>query len=228
MKISFKNISVKTFFYLLAMAGLVFVFVIIANQVILRSGHGFIYQGDDRFLKVPKSQVALVLGARVYQNGNMSPIFEDRAKVALRLYQEGKVKKILVSGDHGREDYDEVNAAKEFFLKEGVPGDDLFLDHAGFDTYDSLYRARDIFQAESLIVCTQDFHLPRAVYIGRKLGLEVCGISADLQPYFGSQRWELRENAARVKAFLNVLFKVKPKFLGPAIPLSGSSSSSWD
>jgi vancomycin permeability regulator SanA len=226
------NFSRKVF-YKIFIAGLVvfvlvFVFVVLSNFLILSSGKKFIYQGDNRFANVPKAQTALVLGARVYQNGSMSPIFEDRAKVALRLYQEGKVQKILVSGDHGRKNYDEVNAAKEFFLDNGVPGEDVFLDHAGFDTYDSLYRARAVFQAESLIVCTQDFHLPRAVYIGRKLGLEVYGISADLQPYLGSQRWELRENAARVKAFVNALFKVKPKFLGPAIPLSGESSKSWD
>jgi SanA protein len=228
MKIKFKNILLKIIICGLTLSALAFVFILVSDQIVLTSAHGFIYQGDSRFSNVPKAQAALVLGARVWQDGTMSPIFEDRAKVALRLYQEGKVEKILVSGDHGRKNYDEVNAAKKFFLDNGVPGKDIFLDHAGFDTYDSLYRARDVFAAKSLIICTQDFHLPRAIYLGRKLGLEVYGVSADLQSYVGETRINLREKLARTKALIDIFLHSKPKFLGPVIPLSGDNFPSWD
>lgn len=204
------------------------VFVLVSNKIVVDSSRGYIYKGDSRFSDVPKAQAALVLGARVWRDGSMSAIFEDRAKVALELYKEGKVEKILVSGDHGRKDYDEVNAAKKFLLANGVPGNDIFLDHAGFDTYASMYRARDVFDAKSLIICTQDFHLPRAVYLGRELGLEVHGVSADLQPYVGATRRNLREQLAHAKAVIDIIIRAKPKFLGPVIPLSGDSFASWD
>lgn len=173
-------------------------------------------------------QAALVLGAKVYNNGQMSDIFKDRVKPAIELYKEGKVEKILVSGDHGRKDYDEVNSAKEYLLENGVKQEDIFLDHAGFDTYDSLYRAKYIFQAQSLVVVTQDFHLPRALYIANKLGIESCGVGADLHQYYGKEARNRREILAKVKAWLDIVFNSKPKYLGDAIPLSDSGLDSWD
>jgi|WetSurMetagenome_2_1015567.scaffolds.fasta_scaffold301089_1 SanA protein len=227
-KINFKRNIFKIFVAGAIILFLAVIFIFISNEIVWRAGQNLAYKGESRFSDVPKSQAALVLGARVWRDGSMSAIFEDRAKTALRLYREGKVEKILVSGDHGRKNYDEVNAAKKFFLANGVPGKDIFLDHAGFDTYDSLYRARDIFAAQSLIICTQDFHLPRAIYIGRGLGLEVYGVSSDLQPYVGEFRRNLREKIARTKAVFDMIIKAKPKFLGPIIPLSGDSFASWD
>lgn len=173
-------------------------------------------------------QAALVLGARVWNNGELSDIFKDRVKTAIELYKNKKVGKILVSGDHGQTDYDEVNAAKEFLLVNGVKDEDIFLDHAGFDTYDSLYRARDVFKAGSLIVVTQDFHLPRALYLADKLGLDACGVSADLQKYLGESARNRREKLANIKAWLNIVFNSKPKYLGDIIPLSGSGLETWD
>ena len=178
--------------------------------------------------KVPSAQAALVLGAKVQTNGQLSDILKDRADTALDLYRAKKVRIILASADHGAPEYDEVNALKKYFLDNGVAERDLFLDHAGFDTYDSLYRARDIFKAESLIVVTQDFHLPRAVYIGQALGLRVVGVAADKHVYIGAFRNSLREVVARVKACINITMHAKPRFLGPAIPLSGTSTLSWD
>ncbi len=173
-------------------------------------------------------KAALVLGAKVWNNGSLSDIFKDRVKTAIELYNIGKVDKILVSGDHGRVDYDEVNAAKEYLLENNIKPEDIFLDHAGFDTYDSLYRARKIFQADSLIVVTQDFHLPRALYIADKLEIDTCGVSADLQRYYGEDARNRREVLAKVKAWLNVVFNSKPKYLGDTIPLSGSGLNTWD
>ena len=173
-------------------------------------------------------QAALVLGAKVWNNGQMSDIFEDRVKTAIDLYNNGKVKKILISGDHGQKNYDEVNAAKDYLLNNNVKPEDIFLDHAGFDTYDSLYRAMYVFKAESLVVITQDFHLPRALYIANKLGMESCGVSADLHKYSGESAMNRREVLAKVKAWLNITFNSKPKYLGNEMPLSGSGLSTWD
>ncbi|HBU06542.1 MAG TPA: hypothetical protein DEB09_00485 [Candidatus Magasanikbacteria bacterium] len=178
--------------------------------------------------QVGQFQTALVLGAKVNNNGSLSAILGDRAKTALELYQNKKVQKILVSGDHGTTEYDEVNAMKKYFLDNGVLAEDIFLDHAGFDTYDSIYRARDIFQVESVIIVTQRFHLPRALYMAKNLGLNAKGFSADKQIYKGEARLEFRESLARIKAFFSILFNTKPKFLGEVIPITGDSRLSWD
>jgi vancomycin permeability regulator SanA len=177
---------------------------------------------------LPAADAVLVLGAAVWRNGRMSDVFYDRATVALEVYRQGLVKKILVSGDHSRGDYDEVNIAKDFFLKNGVPGDDIFVDYAGFDTYDSIYRAKKIFQVDSMIISTQEFHLPRAMYLARRLGIEASGIKADLRPYNLGFYNFLRENAARAKAFWDISANAFPKFLGAPIPITGSGRASWD
>ncbi len=173
-------------------------------------------------------QAALVLGARVYSNGTLSGIFQDRIDTAIDLYRNNKVDKILVSGDHGQDNYDEVNVAKNYLLSKNIKKEDIFLDHAGFDTYDSIYRAKEIFQAESLIVVTQNFHLKRALYIANSLDVDVCGYSSDLHRYYGENKRQAREVLAKVKAWFNVVLNSKPKYLGDKIPLSESSLNSWD
>ena len=185
----------------------------------------YIYQEMEN---VPQAKVALVLGAKVGQDGTLSPIYQDRVQTAFELYESKKVEKILVSGDHGRENYDEVNSVKNYLLEKGVAGEDIFLDYAGFDTYDSLYRAKEIFQVSSLVVVTQNFHLPRAVYIGKSIGLEVSGMSADKHLYFNSKYSELREKFSKIKAFLDVNLNSKPKFLGEKISIDGDGRKSWD
>lgn len=176
----------------------------------------------------PEAQAALLLGAKVYADGGLSGMLQDRADTAIELYENGKVKKILVSGDHGTAGYDEVNTIKKYLLEKGVKGEDIFLDHAGFDTYDSLYRAKEIFQVRSVVIASQDFHLPRAVYIARGLGLEAYGVSADKHTYGNIGASRAREILADVKAFWDVSLSVKPKYLGGSIPLSGDSKKSWD
>lgn len=178
--------------------------------------------------KIPKTDVALILGAKVYRDGRLSDMLKDRADTAIDLYNSGKVKRILMSGDHGTPEYDEVNAVKDYLLEKGVNGEDIFLDHAGFDTYDSIYRAKEIFEARTVVITSQDFHLPRAVYIGRGLGLEAYGVSADKHTYGNIEGNIAREFLADVKAFWDVNLSVKPTFLGPSIPLSGDSKKSWD
>jgi len=177
---------------------------------------------------LPEAQAVMILGASVYRSGQMSDVFRDRATVALAVYNAGKAEKILVSGDHSTGDYDEVNAAKKFLLEKGVPPEDIFVDYAGFDTYDSVYRAKYIFKVKSLIISTQDFHLPRALYLARGLGIEASGISADLRTYSWGMRNFFRENGARVKAFWELATNDKPKFLGDQIPITGDGRNSWD
>lgn len=216
----------KKIFIFFILAGFVgFLFIFIINFYIYSKSKHLIYSNIE---KAPKSYTALILGARV-NGGQLSDILSDRAKTALELYQKEKVEKILVSGDHGREEYDEVNAVKDFLINKGVSPQDIFLDHAGFDTYDSIYRAKKIFKVGSIIIVTQNFHLPRAVYIGKKLGIkEVGGVSADKQLYVGAFYHKKRELLSCVKAFFNVAFKAKPKFLGKEIPINGDGRDSWD
>ncbi len=189
------------------------------------SGDIFQYNELDQ---VSPSQVALVLGAKVYADGRLSLMLTDRVDTAFELYAHGKVQRILVSGDHGKTTYDEVNSMKNYLLTKGVKPEDLFLDHAGFDTYDSVYRAKELFLADSVTVVTQCFHVYRAVYIGKSLGMKIQGVCADKREYAGMVWNELREVLARSKAWVDVHTGAKPKFLGEPIPLSGDSHKSWD
>lgn len=172
---------------------------------------------------VPYTEVAVVLGASVYR-GKPSPVLERRAAKAVELYLAGKVGKILVTGDNGALTYDEVTPVRKYLLEAGIPAGDIFLDHAGFDTYSSMYRARDVFLADSITVVTQDFHLPRSVYIARHLGIEAYGIIAGGD---GSDKDYVREIPASGKAVLDLVLHRVPKYLGETIPLSGDGSTTW-
>lgn len=170
-----------------------------------------------------ESRVILVLGAHVTSTGQVSIMLRDRLECAYRLYMDGKAPKILVSGDHGRKDYDEVNAMRSYLLNKGVPSEDIFMDHAGFDTYDSIYRTKAIFEAENAIIVTQEFHVLRALYIADRLGLSATGVACDTYVYPDLTYLRIREVGARMKAFLQAgVFKPNPRFLGDTISLFGS------
>src|SRR3989344_3077272 len=173
---------------------------------------------------VPRTEVALVLGASVYR-GKPSPVLAERADVAVALYRANKASKILVTGDNGALSYDEVTPVRKYLLGAGIPSQDIFLDHAGFDTYSSMYRAREVFLARSLTIVTQDFHLPRALWIARHLGLEAFGVVAEGGEH--SPNDYVREIPASIKAILNVMTERQPKYLGPTIPLSGNGEETW-
>lgn len=173
---------------------------------------------------LPKTQAALVLGAGLLTNGKLSPIFKDRIDTAILLYKAKKVETILVSGDDGTTDHNEVNPAREYLLTQGVPARDIFLDHAGFDTYSSMYRASIIFKVKSVIIVTQSFHLPRSVFIARKLGIKAYGTPADQHPYRFKNN--VREVLANVKAVLDILRNRTPKYLGEEIPITGTGYES--
>ncbi|MFD0698642.1 vancomycin high temperature exclusion protein [Paenibacillus sp. GCM10027628] len=179
--------------------------------------------------QAPRADAILVLGAYVQPDGTPSTMLHDRLQVALDLYRSQTSDKVLVSGDHGQKDYDEVNAMRMFMEKHDVEPANLFLDHAGFSTYESLYRARDIFKVHKVVIVTQEYHLKRAVYIARQMGLEAYGVAADLQTYRGMPRFAAREIAARNKDFMLVhVFKPKPTYLGDEIPISGDGRLTRD
>lgn len=188
--------------------------------VIVSSSRQHVYENIE---DVPQADAALILGAAILRNGNLSPVLKDRVDQAIELYQAGKVEKIIASGDNSTKDYNEVQPIRTYLRAAGIPDEDIFLDYAGFDTYSSIYRARDVFLAKSLSIVSQSFHLPRAVFIARKLGLEASGVSADrghykLVNYF-------REMLADVKAAANLLSAREPKYLGDPIPLSGEEGA---
>jgi SanA protein len=169
-----------------------------------------------------------VLGAHVGNNGTPSTVLAERLDAGLELYRHGKIKRFLLSGDHGRAKYDEVNNMKLYLTGRGVPECDIFLDHAGFDTYNSMVRAQKIFLVTDAIIITQEFHLSRAIFIARKKGLNVCGFIAPIPPQLPVKYLKFRESIASLKAFGEILIHRNPKFFGPKIPITGDSKLSYD
>ena len=170
----------------------------------------------------------IVLGCLVRSNGEPSDMLADRLRGGIELYELGVSPKLLMSGDHGREDYDEVNAMKQYAIDSGVPSEDIFMDHAGFSTYDSIYRAKEIFGADKIIIVTQEYHLYRALYIAKALDIEAFGVSADYRKYRGQTTRDVREILARNKDFLYALTKPEPTYLGEPISLETSGDVTND
>lgn len=169
----------------------------------------------------------IVMGAGV-SDGVPSPMLEDRLLEGISLWESGASQKILMSGDHGREEYDEVNVMKQFAIDRGVPSSDVFMDHAGFSTYETMYRARDVFSAKKVVIVTQQYHLYRAIYVARQLGLEAYGVASDPREYAGQPVREAREILARVKDFVMCIFEPKPTYLGEVIPVFGDGDLTND
>ena len=170
----------------------------------------------------------IVLGCQVKADGSLSHILRDRLMRGVELYKEQAAPKLLMSGDHGQKSYDEVNAMKQYAIENGVPSENVFMDHAGFSTYETVYRARDVFEAEKVIIVTQEYHLYRALYIAKQLGVEAYGVPADLNRYAGQSMRDLREILARNKDFAKCIFKPEPTYLGEAIPVSGNGDTTND
>ena len=170
----------------------------------------------------------IVLGCQVRDDGTLSHMLRDRLMRGLEVYHAGAAPKLLMSGDHGRIDYDEVNAMKQYAIENGVPSEDVFMDHAGFSTYETVYRAKEIFEADKVIIITQEYHLYRALYIADKLGLEAYGVSADLNKYAGQSMRDFREILARCKDWAMCIFKPEPTYLGESIPVNGNGDVTND
>ena len=190
--------------------------------------------GKDRILTVEKAtelddiDCIIVLGCQVRDDGSLSHMLRDRLMRGLEVYKAGAASKFLMSGDHGREGYDEVGAMKQYAIDNGVPSENVFMDHAGFSTYETVYRAKEIFDADKVIIVTQEYHLYRALYIAKQLDLEAYGVSSDLNTYGGQEMRDLREFFARCKDFAMCIFKPEPTYLGEIISVDGNGDITND
>ena len=178
--------------------------------------------------KLESIDCIIVLGCKVKIDGSLSYMLRDRLITALELYNAGAAPKLLMSGDHGQNEYNEVGAMKNYAIENGVPSEDVFMDHAGFSTYETVYRAKEVFKAKRVIIVTQEYHLYRALYIAKKLGIDAYGVSCDLNVYVGQSARDIREVLARNKDFFKCIFKPEPKYLGDAIPVSGNGDLTDD
>jgi vancomycin permeability regulator SanA len=155
-------------------------------------------------------------------------MLEDRLRRGVELYKAGAAPKLIMSGDHGRTDYDEVNTMKQYAIDAGVPSEDIFMDHAGFSTYESMHRAKSIFCVEKMLIVTQEYHLYRAIYAARALGVEAYGVSCDYRSYSGQLYRDIREILARDKDFFTAIFHPKPTYGGETIPVFGNGDLTND
>ncbi len=188
------------------------------------------YLVSEEEAKTLQADCILILGAGVWKGDRPSPVLQDRLQSGIALYEEGAASRLLMSGDHGRKEYDEVNVMKAFAMERGVPSSHIFMDHAGFSTYESMYRARDVFEAKRVIIVTQQYHLYRAIYIARALGLDAYGFAvsdADTTQIHRQLR-NAREILARVKDFFYCVIQPLPTYLGDAIPVSGDGNLTND
>lgn len=216
---------VNIFLILILIAALGIISLAVSNNIVIKSAGDYILTPDEA--RELDADCILVLGCRAIGD-EPSLMLEHRIMTGIELFESGASDRLLMSGDHGRSDYDEVYAMKKYALERGIDADSVFCDHAGFSTYESMYRAKEIFGCEKIIVVTQKFHLSRAVYIGRRLGMEVYGVACDRGVYAMEKANNKREAMARPIAILQCLFKPKPKYLGDAIPISGKGSATDD
>lgn len=170
----------------------------------------------------------LILGCEVKPDGSLSLMLKDRLDKGIELYNKAVAPKVIVSGDHGQDNYDEVNAMKNYMIENGVPSQDIFMDHAGFATYDSMYRAKYIFGVNKCIVVTQEYHLYRSIYIGNAIGMETYGAPTKKIDYAGQTARNLREILARDKDFVKCIFKPEATYMGDTIPVSSNGDITND
>lgn len=205
-----------------------------ACAVLLAVNGYIIWKVKDRIIS-PREAVELenvdcimVLGCGVRQDGSPSGMLKDRLEEGIGLYKGGASDRLLMSGDHGRKDYDEVNLMKQYAVEAGIPSENIFMDHAGFSTYESMYRARDIFQVKKIVIVTQNYHMYRALFVARSMGMEAYGVASDPRSYGGQLLRDVRELLARPKDLIYTMAKPKPTYLGEAIPVNGNGNVTND
>lgn len=213
----------KYAFTLVIFAAVCAVLALSLNFHIVKSTEKSIFT-EDALGDTSEADCILILGAGV-KNGKPTPMLRDRLLTGIKLYENGKAAKIIMSGDHGSAAYDEVNVMRLFAAERGVKEEDIFTDHAGFSTYDSIYRAKNIFEADNIIIVSQKYHLHRALYIAERLGVNAVGVSANLNPYGGQLKREIREILARDKDFFKCIIKPESEYMGDKIPVSGDGRS---
>ena len=201
-------------------------FVVLSSAWVERASAAHVVR---KVADAPARTVAIVLGARVYQDGRPSPMLEDRLETARALYVAGKVRRILVSGDHGTRGYDEVNGMHRWLVAHGVPERDVFLDHAGLRTLDTMERAARVFEVRDALVCTQEFHLARAVFLARRAGIDAVGVVSDRRRYGTERAAGFRELFAQGRAVLDAyVLGTEPEHLGERIPIEGDARATHD
>ncbi|HWC07761.1 MAG TPA: ElyC/SanA/YdcF family protein [Solirubrobacterales bacterium] len=206
-------------------AAVIALLIVLANAYVLTSYGG---ESTDEVADVPAVEVAIVPGAGVDPDGTLSTMLGDRVAMAATLYRAGRVEKILVSGDHGSWEYDEPGTMRKALVADGVDPEDVFEDHAGFETWATMARARSIFEVDEAVVVTQGFHMARALYLADQAGIDATGLTADLHPYgIQGTKSDVREVLSRVKSIVDVTVDT-PAMAGPKIPISTSDGrESW-
>lgn len=194
------------------------------NELMIVSTEDYSFLEDTTY---SPADCILILGAGV-RDKEPTPMLKDRLEKGISLYHKGYAKKIIMSGDHGREDYDEVNVMKNYAIEKGVSSEDIFMDHAGFSTYDSIYRAKKIFEVDKMFVVSQKYHLYRAIYLAKCLGIEAIAVSAEDVSYRGQMMREYREFLARNKDFWKGIFLPPSTYLGKIIPVTGDGNVTND
>jgi SanA protein len=222
-----RSLPRRIFNLFLILLGVVFLGTLAINIGMIKSAEKYVYTDLSR---IPPRMAIMVLGSQT-RGRSLSAVLRDRVAGGIELTRAGRGRKLLLSGDHGQIYYDEVNAMRLYVLANApdIADDAIFMDHAGFSTWDSMYRARDVFEVKDLLIVTQEFHISRAVSIARSLGIDAVGYAVDQGKFKGKtlRAWETREYFARVKAFLSIVFKPKPKYLGDKIPITGDGRSTW-
>ena len=214
MKIKFKKVYIPTILILIILS---LVSILWANSTINKQTESRMYSDTD---SIPENNVGLLLGtSKFMRNGNSNQYFENRISATIQLYKAGKIKNVVISGDNSKKDYNEPEDMKNELIKRGIPEDRIYLDFAGFRTYDSVFRMKEIFGQDRFTIISQEFHNQRAVYIASALKLNAIGFNAkDVNAYNGFKT-KIREKFARVKMFIDLIFEKKPKFLGDKIEI---------
>ncbi len=167
----------------------------------------------------------MVLGAAVHSDGTPSPLLQDRLDVAIKLYKQGVAPKLIMSGDNSDSHYNEVMNMCNYAIEQGVSKDDIFCDHAGVNTYDSMYRAKNVFGAERLVIVTNEYHLYRSMFLCRSFGIDARGVASDQGSYTDMDYYEQREFFARIKDFYGALTNVEPSTYSEPVSLEGSGTA---
>jgi SanA protein len=207
----------KVYKYLVILLLIAFVAVFGANKIITSSSRKAVYTDAD---SIPKNKAGLLLGtSKLLKSGKPNQYFQFRIDAAIQLFKKKKIEDIVISGDNSRENYNEPEDMKKELMKKGVPEERIYLDYAGFRTFDSVYRMHEIFGQESFTIISQEFHNQRAVYIASQLGLKAVAFNAkDVNAYNGFKT-KVREKLARAKVFIDFAFDKKPKFSGEKIQI---------
>lgn len=221
-----KNRKNKLILGILIIPILLLIVLLVINKYVVSTASVYI-TSEENAAKIGADCI-LVLGAGLKSDGSPNYMLQDRLDKGIQLYNSGVAPKILLSGDNGQEEYDEVNAMKSYVLKRGIPKEDIFLDHAGFSTYESMYRAKAIFEVKTAIVVTQQYHLYRAIFNANQLGITAYGVNTKSRNYVGQSYREVREILARNKDFILMILKPEPTYLGDAIPITSNGVLSHD